>query len=372
MAKNKSLSKAQAVSRDEFYTRLEDVENELRHYQHHFKGKTVFCNCDDPFESAFFTYFAMNFNAFGLKKLIATSYTGSPIAGSQLPFFETAGLQSAQSDKQAYKVEITEVIDRNDDGAVDLLDVEHLLRHDANVIAPISGDGDFRSKEAVALLKESDIVVSNPPFSLWREYVAQLIEHDKKFIIIGSLNAITYAEIFPLLKEDKLWLGYGFTAGNAYFKVPESYQDTFVGGVFNPKTGLVKFRNVGWYTNLDIKKRHEDLTLFKRYKPTEYPAYDNYDAIDVSKTAEIPYDWAGVMGVPISFMNRYSPEQFEILGITDRHDLHGLKVKTYTAADAKNHNDLNRRGAIRQSDGSLKSTYARILIRHRRPEIAGS
>lgn len=315
MANNESLNKANLNKKDEFYTQLSDIEAEMRHYKDHFYGKVIFCNCDDPYESNFFKYFAMNFNFLGLKKLVATSYSGSPVAGDQLSLFDVKSSGVSNRDtKLPYKIEITEVTDINADGAVDLADVEYLIKNGKNTLTVLNGNGDFRSAECTALLKEADIVITNPPFSLFREYVAQLVEYKKKFIIIGSKNAITYKDIFKLIKENKIWLGNGFPNGNAFFKIPDGYSREWADGVLNPETGLVKFRNVGWFTNLDFEERHENLTLYKHYKPEEFPKYDNYDAIEVSKTAEIPCDYDGAMGVPITFLDIYNPEQFEILG----------------------------------------------------------
>ena len=312
---NQTLQQAKTNKADEFYTQLADIEAEMRHYKEHFRGKTILCNCDDPYESNFFKYFAANFNYLGLKKLIAISYSGSPVAGQQLPLFDvkSLGLKSPDA-RPPYRIEITEVNDNNADGAVDLADVERLLKNGNNALTLLQGNGDFRSAESIAWLKQSDIVVTNPPFSLFREYVAQLMEFEKKFIIIGSKNAITYKEIFKLIQQNKIWLGNGFSNGNAFFKIPEEYSRDWADGVYNQETGLVKFRNVGWFTNLDIEKRHERLTLYKQYTPEEYPRYDNFDAIEVSKTAEIPYDYDGAMGVPITFLDKYNPDQFEILG----------------------------------------------------------
>lgn len=313
----KLLGQAKKNKADEFYTQLPDIEAEMRHYREQFRGKVIFCNCDDPFESNFFKYFAMNFNFLGLKKLIATCYTESPVAGEQLSLFDVQGLAVTTADaKRPHKIEITEVRDENADGAVGLADVEYLLKNRRNTLTLLQGDGDFRSAECIALLQEADIVATNPPFSLFREYVAQLVEYDKKFIIIGSKNAIAYKEIFKLIQENKLWLGNGFPNGNAFFRIPAEYSREWANGVYDPETGLVKFRNVGWFANLDFEKRHESITLYKSYTPEEYPRYDNYDAIEVSKTAEIPYDYDGAMGVPITFLDKYNPEQFEILGIT--------------------------------------------------------
>ena len=308
---NKALSAANKAKKDEFYTQLSDIENELRHYKEHFKGKTVLCNCDDPYESNFFKYFAINFNHLGLKKLICTCYAGSPVVYTQLSFFgEEEAIGKPQTEKKPYKIEITEVKDMNDDGAVDLTDVELLLKSVNGKPKLLKGNGDFRSEECIELLKEADIVVTNPPFSLFREYVAQLIEYDKKFIIIGNQNAITYKEIFPLLKENKMWLGFGFKRNCAHF-INKHYKD--VATDTDHREGMIRVSGVVWYTNLDIQKRHEDLILYKAYSPEDYPHYDNYDAIEVSKVADIPCDYFGCMGVPITFMDKYNPEQFEIV-----------------------------------------------------------
>ena len=326
------LDKAKKNKADEFYTQLPDIEAEMCHYKEHFRGKVVLCNCDDPYESNFFKYFATNFNHMGLKKLLAVSYSGSPVAGEQLSLFDVRSLDvkrirdGGSNGKQAYKMEISEVGDENADGAVDLGDVKNLLKNRKNALTLLEGNGDFRSAECIELLKGADIVVTNPPFSLFREYVAQLIEFKKKFIIIGSKNAITYKEMFRLIKENRIWLGNGFPSGNAFFKIPAEYAREWANGVYNPDTGLVKFRNVGWFTNLDFQKRHENLALFKRFTPEEYPRYDNYDAIEVSKTAEIPYDYDGVMGVPITFLDKYNPDQFEIVKFRKGNDEKDLVI----------------------------------------------
>ena len=325
MAKNAALGKAKEAKQDEFYTQLSDIEAELRHYRDFFRGKVVFCNCDDPYESNFFKYFAMSFNALGLKKLIATCYATSPVVGQELPYYETTRGQLSffltadtkpvtPGARRAYKVVITEVTDENGDGAVDLADVETLLKNRHNVMTLLDGDGDFRSPECIELLKQADVIVTNPPFSLFREYVAQLIEYGKYFLIIGSKNAITYREIFPLFRDNKMWFGYGFTRGDAYFSIPKENARDFAQGVYNKETGLVHFRNCTWFTNIDIEKRHEKIVLWKCYTPEAYPKYANYDAIEVSKTSDIPCDYDGEMGVPITFLDKYNPEQFEIIG----------------------------------------------------------
>lgn len=312
MAGNTSLQRANKEKNDEFYTLLSDVERELTHYEQQFKDKTILCNCDDPYESNFFKYFAMNFNYLGLKKLIATSYDSSPVVYTQLSFIGT-DKEFVNKNRKAYKIEISEVLDYNKDGAVDLLDVRHLLLNGKNSLTVLKSNGDFRSDECVELLKQADIVVTNPPFSLFREYVAQLIEHDKKFLIIGNQNAITYKEIFPLLKDNKIWLGYN--SGAHSFLVPKDFErnNTYI----KDGSKYAKFGNICWYTNLDVKKRHENLILYKKYSPEEYHEYDNYDAIEVSKVLDIPEDYDGCMGVPITFLYNYNPEQFEIFGCTE-------------------------------------------------------
>ena len=330
MAGNSNLHDSARNKQDEFYTQLSLIENELKHYRNHFKGKVILCNCDDPFESNFFKYFAMNFNSLGLKKLIATCYATSPVSGSELdyyvnkdgqisflPFANTPLIQN--DDKRPYRVEITEVTDENSDGRVDLADVEYLLRNKKNVLTLLDGDGDFRSAECVELLKQADIIVTNPPFSLFREYIAQLIEYNKAFIIIGNMNAVTYKEIFPLIAQNTLWLGYN--SGHFWFKVPDSYEEKKTD--FKIDEAGQKWRRMGnicWFTNLDIQKRHENMVLFREYSPDKYPTYDNYDAINVDRTVDIPCDYYGVMGVPITFLSQYNPEQFEIVAFRKGND----------------------------------------------------
>lgn len=305
---NKNMSDAMRNKKDEFYTQLSDIENELRHYKEHFRGKVVLCNCDDPYESNFFKYFALNFNNLGLKKLMATCYDGSPIMGQELQLFT---FDDEGEDKRiAYKVEITEVTDTNGDGVVNLADVQYLLQNDKNVLTLLKGHGDFRSAECIEMLKEADIVCTNPPFSLFREYLAQLIKYEKKFIIIGHQNALTYKEVFPLIQSNKIWLGFGFKGGATHFVSP--YEDKATAG--DHREGMIRVSGVHWFTNLDHKKRHEGLILFKNYNPDDYPKYDNYDAINVNKTQDIPCDYDGVMGVPITFLDKYNPKQFDIIG----------------------------------------------------------
>ncbi|MBV6457313.1 MAG: hypothetical protein HONBIEJF_00421 [Fimbriimonadaceae bacterium] len=354
---NRALASAKAAKQDEIYTQLADIANGLKHYKEHFKGKVVLCNCDDPCESNFFKYFAANFNTLGLKKLVTTSYAGSPITGTQMPLFVMEGLK-AHRKREPYLVEINEVPDLNQDGAINLEDVEHLLRHDKNVSRPLEQGGDFRSPECVEILKTADIVVTNPPFSLFREYVAQLVEYGKQFLIIGSKNAITYKEVFKLIKENKLWLGVGFNAGNAYFEIPKENVRDFASGVYDEKTGLVKFRNVGWFTNMDHPKRHEDIPLFKKYSPEAYPTYANYDAIEVGKVADIPADYEGAMGVPITILDKYNPEQFEILGSSQT-----LGAPMTSIAPRGSFLQGGPRFYIAKGDGTYLRQYDRIVIK---------
>ncbi len=296
MAKNDNLHKAKRAKADEFYTQLSDIENECKHYWEHFKGKTILCNCDDPRVSNFFRYFSLNFEHLGLKKLICTCYKSN-----QIEKF------SEQNSERAVYIEYYG--DKNGNRQVDDNELE---------VKELQGDGDFRSAECIELLKEADIVVTNPPFSLFREYVAQLVAFEKKFLIIGHQNAITYKEIFPLLKENKMWLGYGFKGAAGHFI--SKYQDIATAG--DHREGMIRVSGVTWFTNLEHKKRHEELILYKEYNPekfpNEYPKYENYNAIEVSKTAEIPMNYDGVIGVPITFMNKYNPEQFELIWTTDR------------------------------------------------------
>lgn len=355
------FEKAKKNKADEFYTQLPDIEAEMRHYREQFRDKVILCNCDDPYESNFFKYFAMNFNFLGLKKLITTCYTDSPVAGEQLSLFDVESIKENNIEaKHPYKTVITEVRDENADGAIDLSDVEHLLKNRENTLTLLNGNGDFRSLECIELLKEADIVVTNPPFSLFREYVAQLVEYEKKFIIIGSKNAITYKNIFKLIQENKIWLGNGFPNGNAFFRIPAEYSREWANGVYNPETGLVKFRNVGWFTNLDFKKRHESLTLYKRYTPEEYPRYVNYDAIEVSRVAEIPYDYDGEMGVPITFLDKYNPEQFEIIGSSR---FVGKPMSEFAAKGT--YVEGGMRFYLPNGDGTYRRLYDRIVIKRK-------
>ena len=317
--KNQNLTKAKSAKNDEFYTQLTDIEKELIHYRCHFKNKVVYCNCDDPRASNFFFYFSHNFEKLGLKKLIATCYKN-----------KDRDLHSQNDSEQAVYLEYYG--DKNGNRVPD---------PDEIGIHKLKGDGDFRSAECIAILKQADIVVTNPPFSLFREYVAQLMEYKKKFLIMGNLNAVTYKEIFPLIKDNKTWLGYGFQAGNAFFETP--HHKEFARGVYNKETGLVKFRNIAWYTNLSIPKRNRELALYESYDQEKYPKYDNYDAIEVSKIKNIPKDYYEVMGVPITYVEKHNPKQFEIIGL---------------ARYVDNNPNYGKRFTINN-----KEIYARILIK---------
>ncbi len=321
MATNKNLAKAFTAKNDEYYTRLVDIENELNHYKEQFKGKVVFCNCDDPFESNFFKYFAMNFNHLGLKKLIATCYAGSPIIGEQLSLFEVNTIKIKLPNKnQPYKIEITEVKDENGDGAVGLADVEYLLKNKKNTLTLLKGDGDFRSKECIKLLEESDIIVTNPPFSLFNEYIALLVEYNKKFLILGNPNSIHYKNIFPLVQDNKVWIGYKTMGSDMYFIIPEKYKEELIknnkeGSGYKTIDGEVYGRSRAiWFTNLDVSKRHETMILYKKYDEKKYCKYENYDAIEISSVSDIPIDYYGKMGVPDNFLEFYNPSQFKIIG----------------------------------------------------------
>lgn len=349
-AKNKNLREAKSNKKDEFYTQLSDIENELKHYKKHFKDKVVLCNCDDPRISNFFHYFSYNFELLGLKKLIATCYKN-----------QDRDLFSQNNSEKAVYLEYNG--DKNGDR---IPNPEEIGIHE------LKGDGDFRSEECIELLKQADIVVTNPPFSLFREYVAQLIEYDKKFVIIGHQNAITYKEIFKLIKEDKLWLGYGFKGGAGHF-INTQYENYATAS--DKKEGMIRVSGVVWFTNLEINKRHEDLILYKNYTAEEYPTYDNYNAINIDKTKDIPIDYKGNMGVPITFLDKYNPEQFEIVGQGQGNLYRELTEKGLSAKFVEDYYKTGGTGSIKEDhpvlayyDKNAKAVipYMRIIIKNRK------
>ena len=391
MAGNSNLARANREKNDEFYTRLTDIEKELRHYRKHFKDKVVLCNCDDPYESNFFKYFVLNFNVLGLKKLIATCYGTSPIANEQISLFDISG--DIRQKGRPCLLYVTKVYDTTGDGGIDMSDIINLFKNRENELTELKGDGDFRSEECIELLKEADIVVTNPPFSLFREYIANLMRYNKKFVIMGNKNAITYKEMFPLLKEDKVWVGATSLNGGRWMIMPNNIE------IKSKKTKIdengdviLNVAGVCWFTNLDINKRHEDLILVKRYNEEDYPKYDNYDAINVNKVTEIPYDYEGAMGVPITFMDKHNPDQFEIIGLlqssTDEQagipnlryynefkEMRQDMSYTKSSGGKANGNPVlkgkSKRGNFLYNEKTneyVHSVYARILVRNKHPE----
>jgi len=374
---NKNLNKAKETKNDEFYTQYSDIQKEIAAYlefnKNVFRNKVVYCNCDDPFESNFFRYFVLNFNKLGLRQLITTSYKPSPVANTQLGLFgddKTLAKAKGRPKITANKFIINEVKDIDGDGEFNLKDVAKQLKANKNnEWTPLEGDGDFRSEESINLLKQSDIVVTNPPFSLFREYIKQLVDFDKKFLIIGNMNAITYKEVFPLLKENKVWLGnnYKVNAGAMFFEIPEKIANMEqVREVKTNESGkkvyITRVQGVRWFTNLDHGRRHQPLPLmtkaevikFATKKPFE--KYDNYDAIEVSFVKNIPSDYNGVMGVPMSIFDKYSPEQFEILG-SDYNVKEGLLPKLVNP---------KWKGKLDRGYINNKRLFTRILIKHKK------
>lgn len=336
MGDTKVLAQAKRNKRDEFYTQRVDIENELRHYKSHFAGKTVLCNCDDPRESEFFKYFVENFEVLGLKRLIATCYKSQNV-----DLFSQGDCERA----------ICQIYEGDKNGNMVLDDNEVCVRY-------LEGDGDFRSPECIEILKQADIVVTNPPFSLFREYVAQLIKYDKKFLIIGNQNSMICKEIFPLFQENKIWLGFGFRGNAAHFR--SRYED--IATASDHREGMIRVSGVMWYTNLEISKRHEKLPLYKKYTPEEYPKYENYDAIEVTKTSDIPEDYDGIMGVPITFMCKYCPDQFDIIWQASGNTRACAPKEVLEQLNYKPH--PKDRGGCGIING--QRVYSRILIRRRK------
>ncbi|KKR07929.1 MAG: Modification methylase EcoRI [Parcubacteria group bacterium GW2011_GWC2_39_14] len=384
---NNNLTNAKRAKNDEFYTQYVDIQKEIEAYLEYnpdtFRRKTVYCNCDDPFESNFFRYFVLNFNKLGLKQLITTSYKPSPIANTLLDLIDynkTLTKSNSRPKVTANKFIINEVHDIDGDGEFNLYDIAQQLKANKNnEWMPLEKDGDFRSPECVELLEQSDIVVTNPPFSLFREYLKQLMTYNKKFMIISNMNAITYKEVFPLIKVNKIWLGAGKNDGrNVWYQIPDNYEN------FHKEEDGKKYAFVAgtiWFTNLDHGRRHQSLPLMtgaeviKFGTKMPFEKYDNYDAIEVPLVKYIPSDYDGVMGVPISFLSKYSPKQFRIVGMCENEDLYKMKTKVYTTAECKKAYldkfgkkgtyDLNASGVV-SKDGLLEKVYQRVLIRHKK------
>ena len=347
---NINLKKAKAGKNDEFYTELTDIKKELRHYKEHFKGKTVFCNCDDPRISNFFHYFSHKFEDLGLKRLITTCYKN-----------QERDLFSEHKSESAIWLEYTG--DKNGDRVPNPEEIG---------IHKLKGDGDFRSQESIDLLTQADIIVTNPPFSLFREYVAQLVEYDKKFVIIGNLNALTYRDIFKLVKENKLWFGHSIHSGDREFRVPEDYPLNAASSRIDEEGNkYIRVKGVRWYTNLDFNERHEDLILYKKYNEEEYPKYENFDAINVDVTKDIPVDYKGVIGVPITYIDKYNPDQFEIIGLGISNSGIEIGVQPYKPEHKKYRKEIQKRGAVdgdlyMMKNGIVEVPYARILIKNKK------
>jgi hypothetical protein len=346
----RTVDRAKLSKKDEFYTQLSDIEREIKHYRNHFKNKVVYCNCDDPRVSNFFHYFSYNFERLGLKKLITTCYKNQQIDLFSQNDCERAIYLEYDGNKKG-----TNSPDPKEIGIKDL-----------------KCDGDFRDPECIKLLEQADIVVTNPPFSLFREYVSQLIEYNKKFIIIGHQNAISYKEIFKLLKEDKMWLGYGFKGGAAHF-INKHYED--YAQASDHREGMIRVSGVVWFTNLDISKRHEDLILYEQYDPNKYPTYENFNAINVNRTKDIPADYKGYMGVPITFLDKYNPDQFEIIGLGISSSGLEIGVKPYKEKHRKYRREIQKRGAVdgdlyMLKDDIVDVPYARIIIRNKRIQLS--
>lgn len=350
---NAALNHAFVVKKDEFYTQYEDIAREMVKHRKRLKGKTILCNCDDPFESAFFRFFVLQFDKLGLAGLTSTCYAGSPIAGREYPLEGATG---------AYKAVVTEVPDETlvrPDGSLDL---EALFSMPGNSLVHLTHDGDFRSDECEALLKEADIVATNPPFSLFREYISQLERHGKDFIILGNMNAATYKEVFPLFRDNKVWYGETIHSGDRKFHVPDSYPLNAANcGVDESGRRFIRVKGVRWFTNLDTSRRHEPIALTCRYTPEEYPRYENYNAIDVGRIQNIPIDYDGIMGVPITFLDKYNPDQFEIIMLANGNARTNVPSKTLAEVKYRQHSE--DRGGVGIISG--RRVYARILIRRK-------
>ena len=339
-AQNQDLRAAKNSKKDEFYTQLSDIEKELKHYKKHFKGKVVYCNCDDPHVSNFFHYFSYNFEKLGLKNLVTTCYKNREM-----------DLFSRNDSEKAIYLEYDG--DKNGNNVPDPKEIG--IKH-------LEGDGDFRNEESIELLKQADVVVTNPPFSLFREYVAQLVQYKKKFVIIGNVNSITYKEVFNLIKENRIWLGPSIRSGDREFGVPDDYPLNAAGSRIDDQgKKYIRIKGVRWFTNLDIKERHEDMILYKTYSPEKYPTYVNFDAIEVGKTKEIPMDYEGAMGVPITFMDKYNPDQFEILGSSRT-----LGKRMSEIAEKGTYSQGGPRFYLDNGDGTYRRLYDRLVVKNKK------
>lgn len=348
--KNSSLNNAFIARKDEFYTQYTDVAEEMKHYAEDFKGKTVLCNCDDPFESAFFKYFILHFNELGLKSLISTSYADSKLAGQEYPL---------SCSPRAYKAFVTEVPDIQLLRPDETLDVETVFACEGNTLVELNGDGDFRSEECQELLKQADIVVTNPPFSLFREYINQLRRYNKQFIILGNMNAATTKEIFPLFRDNEVWYGQSIRSGDRKFYVPDNYPLNASGcGIDEKGRRFIRVKGVRWFTNISNGLLNRPIELIQPFDPAINRSYDNYNAIEVSRTANIPYNYDGVMGVPITFLDKYCPDQFKIIMLANGNARTNVTSETLEEVGYQQHHE--DRGGVTILEG--RRTYARILI----------
>ncbi|MCM2291434.1 type II toxin-antitoxin system RelB/DinJ family antitoxin [Allorhizobium sp. BGMRC 0089] len=351
--RNATLNNAFLLKKDEFYTQYDDISKEISMYRGHLKGKSILCNCDDPFESAFFRFFAVNFEQLGLAKLVSTCYAGSSLTGKEYP------LENATA---AYKAEVTEVPDEPLVKADGSLDLESLFAMPGNSLMHLHGDGDFRSDECRALLQEADIIVTNPPFSLFREYIGLLTHHQKGFIILGNMNAATYREVFPLFRDNYVWYGETIRSGDRKFYVPDDYPLNAANcGMDDQGRRFIRVKGVRWFTNLDIRRRHKPLALTRHYRAEDYPKYENYDAIEVGQVHNIPADYDGIMGVPITFLDKYSPDQFEILMLANGNSRTNVSPEILKSVAYRAHSE--DRGGVGIISG--RRVYARILIRRK-------
>lgn len=350
---NLRLNQAFLLKKDEFFTLYEDVEKELQHYSTVMRGKAVFCNCDDPFESAFFKYFLINFDRLGLKSLTSTCYSSSSLSGREYPV----------TDNCAYKAVVTRLPENalmRPDGSLDL---ESVFKLEGNKLERLLGDGDFRSKECVDILVGSDLIVTNPPFSLFREFIGLLEKYKKKYIVLGNMNAATCKELFPLFGDNKLWYGKSIRSGDRKFFVPDDYPLKAANcGVDCNGRRFIRVKGVRWFTNVESGEYVPPLNLNSTYDPLTYPKYDNYDAIEVGKTSNIPRDFEGVMGVPITFLDKYCPEQFEIIMLANGNARTNVSPDVLARVRYKAHPE--DRGGVGVVAGERK--YARILIKRKK------